>query len=77
MKVIVLGAGLVGAPMAFVLAKGSEFEVTVADISRKNLDKFKDANIATVEMDLDNETALVEVLKNHDLVLNAVPGFMG
>ena len=67
MKVIVLGAGLVGAPMAFDLAKGSEFEVTVADISRKNLDKFTGHNIATVEIDLDNETALLEV------VLNAVP----
>ena len=77
MKVIVLGAGLVGAPMALDLAKGSEFKVTVADISRKNLDKFKNDNIATVEMDLDNESALIEVLKNHDLVLNAVPGFMG
>ena len=77
MKVIVLGAGLVGAPMAFDLANGSEFEVTVADISRKNLDKFTGHNIATVEVDLDNETALLEVLKNHDLVLNAVPGFMG
>lgn len=77
MKVIVLGAGLVGAPMALDLAKGSKFKVTVADISRKNLDKFKNDNIATVEMDLDNEAALIEVLKNHDLVLNAVPGFMG
>ena len=44
MKVIVLGAGLVGAPMALDLAKDSEFEVTVADISRKNLEKFKDDN---------------------------------
>ena len=26
---------------------------------------------------MDNEKALLEVLKNHDLVLNAVPGFMG
>ena len=77
MKVIVLGAGLVGAPMAFDLAKGSEFEVTVADISRTNLEKFTAHNIATVEVDLDNENALLQVLENHDLVLNAVPGFMG
>ena len=64
MKVIVLGAGLVGAPMALDLAKGSEFEVTVADISRKNLKKFTDHNIATVEVDLDDEPALLEVLKS-------------
>ena len=77
MKVIVLGAGLVGAPMALDLAKGSEFEVTVADISQKNLDKFKDDNIVTVEMDLDNKQSIFEVISDQDLVLNAVPGFMG
>ena len=77
MKVIVLGAGLVGAPMAFDLAKGAEFDVTVADISHKNLEKFTGHNIATVAVDLDDEHSLQEVLKNHDLVLNAVPGFMG
>jgi len=34
MKVIVLGAGLVGAPMAVDLAKDGKFEVTVADINQ-------------------------------------------
>jgi saccharopine dehydrogenase-like NADP-dependent oxidoreductase len=77
MKVIVLGAGLVGAPMALDLSKGSEFEVTVADISHKNLEKFIGKNIDTVEVDLDNEKSLLEVLKDQDLILNAVPGFMG
>ena len=77
MKVIVLGAGLVGAPMALDLAKGSEFEVTVADISHKNLEKFTNKNIETVEVDLDNEKSLLKVINDQDLVLNAVPGFMG
>ena len=39
MKIIVLGAGLVGGPMAADLALDDEFEVTVADISRKALDR--------------------------------------
>ena len=77
MKVIVLGAGLVGAPMALDLAKDSEFEVTVADISHKNLEKFTNKNIETVEVDLDNEKSLLKVINDQDLVLNAVPGFMG
>jgi len=77
MKVIVLGAGLVGAPMALDLAKDSEFEVTVADISHKNLEKFTNKNIETVEVDLDNKKSLLEVINDQDLVLNAVPGFMG
>ena len=59
MKVIVLGAGLVGAPMALDLAKDSEFEVTVADISHKNFEKFTNNNIETVELDLDNEKSLL------------------
>jgi len=77
MKVIVLGAGLVGAPMALDLAKDSEFEVTVADISHKNFEKFTNKNIETVEVDLDNEKSLLKVINDQDLVLNAVPGFMG
>jgi len=77
MKVIVLGAGLVGAPMALDLAKDSEFEVTVADISHKNLEKFTDKNIDAVEADLDNKKSLLGVISDQDLVLNAVPGFMG
>jgi len=37
MKVLVLGAGLVGGPMALDLARNSEFEVTSADRSAEAL----------------------------------------
>jgi saccharopine dehydrogenase-like NADP-dependent oxidoreductase len=39
MKIIVLGAGLIGTPMAIDLAKDSEFTVSVADLSSEALSK--------------------------------------
>jgi saccharopine dehydrogenase-like NADP-dependent oxidoreductase len=78
MKVLVLGAGLVGGPMALDLARDSEFEVTSADRSSEALARFSGvAGITTVLMDLDNAEALKSLVKQHDLVISAVPGFMG
>ena len=39
MKVLVLGSGLVGRPMAIDLAKDDSYRVTAADFSKDNLDK--------------------------------------
>ena len=78
MKVLVLGAGLVGGPMALDLARNGEFEVTSADRSAEALARFSGvAGITTVQMDLDNAEALKSLVKQHDLVISAVPGFMG
>jgi lysine 6-dehydrogenase len=79
MKVIVLGAGLVGAPMAIDLAGDDRFEVTVADISDRALRKLAEAGpeIATIQADLSDETAVKNLMADQDLVLSAVPGFMG
>jgi len=75
-KVIVLGAGLVGKPMAIDLAK--DFEVTVADISRHRLDKIPDLpNLKKVEADLSDSIILVNLISDKDIVLNALPGDLG
>lgn len=78
MKVIVLGAGLVGAPIAFDLAKDNEFDVTVADFSLTSLNKFgKYDSIKTIQLDVSNKDNLASVISDFDFVLNAVPGFLG
>lgn len=77
MKVIILGAGLVGAPMAFDLALNNEFHVTVADFSNESLSKFSNSNIDTVKIDVTNKNALQSLITKFDLVLSAVPGFLG
>jgi saccharopine dehydrogenase-like NADP-dependent oxidoreductase len=78
MKIIVLGAGLVGAPMTIDLAKNAEFEIAVADLSKENLKKFAGVNaIKTIEKDLSDPKTVKNLVKDFDLVLSAVPGFMG
>jgi len=78
MKIIVLGAGLVGGPMALDLARNGEFEVTSADRSADALERLSGiAGITTVQADLDNADVLKALVNENDLVISAVPGFMG
>lgn len=77
-KVIVLGAGLVGAPMALDLAMNKEFEVTVADVNQAAIDKLSGtANIKVVVKDLSDPGNLQHLIADQDIVLSAIPGFMG
>ena len=78
MNVLVLGCGLVGRPMALDLANEKSFKVTVADISKKNLDRIPtNLPITKLQKNISNPNELTSLLKNCDIVLNAVPGFMG
>jgi len=78
MKVLVLGSGLVGRPMAVDLAKDKTFQVTVADLNKKNLDRFpSELPIRKIEANLSSKEQLQTLLSDCDIVLNAVPGFMG
>jgi saccharopine dehydrogenase-like NADP-dependent oxidoreductase len=72
-NIIVLGAGLVGGVMAKDLAKNHT--VTCVDIAQKNLDKLNSIN--TVCTDISNTSTLKNLIKDYDLVVGAVPGFMG
>ena len=78
MNVLVLGCGLVGRPMALDLANEESFNVTVADLNLKNLKKIPAAlPIKKMQKDLSNPDQLKSLLKKTDIVVNAVPGFMG
>ena len=78
MRIVVLGAGLVGAPMAMDLAADGDIDVTVADISEAALARLSGhARIETVRADLSDRAALAKILAPADMVINAVPGFMG
>ena len=78
MKIVVLGAGLVGGPMALDLAKENGFEVTVADIRDEALERVaRGTKIRIVKTDLSDVAQVAKLADEHDLVLSAVPGFMG
>lgn len=78
MNIIVLGAGLVGGPMTFDLANDKNFNVSVADISQQTLLKFSGhKNITTVQADLSDSKKVTTLIAPYDMVLSAVPGYMG
>lgn len=77
-KIIVLGAGMVGSAMAIDLAK--KHEVTVTDLNKATLDKVKQKSnntLATQVLDVTDVSALKTALAPVDLVICAVPGFLG
>ena len=71
--IIVLGAGLVGGVMAKDLSKNHK--VTSVDISQENLDKL--IGINTICADISEKKTIQSLIKDFDLVVGAVPGFMG
>ena len=77
MKILVLGAGLVGGPMAVDLAAEPSFDITVADINEKALANIGKKKIQTTRCDVSDRHALRELVAQYDMVLSAVPGFLG
>ena len=75
-SIIILGSGLVGKVMAADLSK--DYDVTVADINRKTLDEIgRQHSAKTSTCDISDKSALEKLIAPYDLVVGAVPGFMG
>jgi saccharopine dehydrogenase-like NADP-dependent oxidoreductase len=77
MTIAVLGAGMVGRAIALDLA--GNYDVTSFDLSKNNLDELneRDASVKTVAADLFQYTGYADWLTPFDIVITAVPGFMG
>ena len=75
-KVVVLGAGRVGKVIAADLSQ--EFDVISADVSQDALASLAARYpVKTKAADLGNPQAVAEAIEPADLVVSAVPGFMG
>jgi len=75
---MLLGAGLIGRPMALDLAQSGEFKIQVADINEQALTKLKGINaVTTVQQDLSDPSTVRDIVQESDIVINAVPGFLG
>ncbi len=77
MTIAVLGAGMVGRAIALDLA--AEHDVTSFDLSSPNLEELKQRNnkIQVAAADLLDYALYADMLQPFDLVVTAVPGFMG
>ena len=74
-KVVVLGAGLVGSVIAKDLSKS--FKVTSVDLDPQALKPLKKKGIDTISSDISISKNLEEIIKDFDLIIGAVPGYMG
>ena len=77
MKIAVLGSGMVGSAIGMDLA--SRHHVTAFDVSDASLNLLRKRNprIETQQADLRNYDLYPQLLRNADIVVTAVPGFMG
>jgi len=75
--IIVLGAGMVGSTMAIDLAKNHS--VSITDFNENALEKAikKCDKLNPIQLDVTDKTKLQETIKPFDLVVCAVPGFLG
>jgi len=76
-KIIVLGAGMVGSAMAIDMA--AKHEVTLTDINPEVLSMVQQkCNVLTPQtLDVTDKTSLKKIIQSFDLVICAVPGFLG
>jgi len=76
-NIIVLGAGMVGSAMAIDLSK--KHNVTLTDYNQNVLNKVKEkCNKLNIEqLDVTDKPSLKKAIIKHDLVICAVPGFLG
>ncbi|MCU0458302.1 MAG: saccharopine dehydrogenase NADP-binding domain-containing protein [Bacteroidales bacterium] len=75
-RITVIGSGMVGSVMARELSK--RHQVTATDISRKSLDSLGTfPDIGKVQLDVTDHDALSSAVTDADIVVLAVPGYLG
>lgn len=78
MQIVVLGAGRVGNAIAVDLAKDEAFEVRVADRDAARLSNLFDRHgIRGERVDFSLPSTVARAIGDADLVVSAVPGFLG
>jgi saccharopine dehydrogenase-like NADP-dependent oxidoreductase len=78
MRLTVLGAGLVGSAIVRDLARDADAHVTAADVSEAALERLREVpRVRVVRADLAGGEEIPELVAASDLVVSAVPGFMG
>ncbi len=78
MRVTILGAGLIGTPMAKDLAADNAFKIRLVDQNSAKLQAINGVpKIEKETCDVTELQALHKVIEDADLVINALPGFLG
>lgn len=76
-NVIVLGAGMVGSAIAIDMAKNHQVTLTDFNIDTLKKAKKKCSDLISLELNVTDKFLLQSTIKPFDLVICAVPGFLG
>ncbi|MCW8810221.1 MAG: saccharopine dehydrogenase NADP-binding domain-containing protein [Ignavibacteriaceae bacterium] len=74
-KIIILGTGLIGSTIAFDLT--NDYLVTAVDSNSHRLKTFADKKTNTILADISSDSEIKKLIDGYDLVIGALPGFMG
>ncbi|MFO8235361.1 MAG: saccharopine dehydrogenase C-terminal domain-containing protein [Bacteroidales bacterium] len=75
-KVTILGAGMVGKAIIHDLVP--KYNVTAVDIDETALEYCRDNyNITTIQQDLNERSSVSKIIKDSEIIISAVPGYMG
>lgn len=78
MKIAVLGSGLVGRDIIKDLARDNEYDIVAVDLVKGNLNTVQSLSCVTcVQADLSAANQIHSIIRDCDLVISSVPGFMG
>lgn len=77
MKIAVLGAGVVGSIMSTYLSETKGMEITVFDNNPSHLTPLKKFSLETRRVNLNGKKNLLQAVQDQDLVIGALPGFLG
>lgn len=77
LKIVVLGGGRVGGAIVRDLAAVDDFSVTIADVDPVALERLESFGAHGIPVDLSSASNVADVVSDADLVVGAVPGFMG
>ena len=73
MRVALLGAGHIGQTIARLLGDSGDYQVTVVDKSASPLAKLDGLKVSTTVADTADTRALLNAVRGHDAVINALP----
>jgi saccharopine dehydrogenase-like NADP-dependent oxidoreductase len=76
-KIVVLGGGRVGSAIVRDLAAEDDYDVLVVDLDPVAVDRMTDHGADGVVADLSKAETVSRAVQDADLVVGAVPGFMG
>jgi lysine 6-dehydrogenase len=76
-NIVVLGAGRVGGAIVRDLSPEADFAITVVDLDPLALEGLEDLGVTTSVKDLSSPDNVAEAVKDADVVVGCVPGFMG